>query len=69
MVLLTTVLYSYGVSQQAGWAEAVRFLAVYIQVRAFGQGQLDLRTLALHLSVCVFAFYVTVKVLGLGRGR
>ena len=63
MVVLTLLLYSVGVRQQSDWVEAVRFLAVYIQVRAFGQGQLDLRVVAIHLSVCVFALYVTVKIL------
>jgi gliding motility-associated transport system permease protein len=67
MVVLTLLLYSVGARQQAGWIEVVRFLAVYIQIRAFGQGQLDLRTIALHLSVCVFALYVTVKILEIGR--
>ena len=69
MVVLTLLLYFYGARQQAEWAEAIRFLAVYVQVRAFGQGQLDLRTIALHLSVCVFALYVTVKILEAGRRR
>ena len=69
MVVLTLLLYFYGARQQAGWAEAIRFLSVYVQVRAFGQGQLDLRTIALHLSVCVFALYVTVKILETGRRR
>lgn len=69
MVVLTLLLYFYGASQQAGWAEGIRFLAVYVQTRAFGQGQLDLRTIALHLSVCVFALYVTVKILEAGRRR
>ena len=63
MVVLTLLLYSVGVRQQSDWVEAVRFLAVYIEVRAFGQGQLDLRVVAIHLSVCVFALYVTVKIL------
>jgi len=63
MVVLTLLLYSVGVRQQSDWVEAIRFLAVYIQVRAFGQGQLDLRVVAIHLSVCVFALYATVKIL------
>jgi ABC-2 type transport system permease protein len=63
LVVLTLLLYFQGVRQQASWAEAVRFVAVYIQVRALGQGQLDLRTIALHLSVCVLALFVTVKIL------
>jgi ABC-2 type transport system permease protein len=67
LVVLTLLLYSFGAGQQAGWAEAVRFLSVYIQLRSFGQGQLDLRTIALHLSVCVFALYMTVKILEIRR--
>jgi ABC-2 type transport system permease protein len=67
-VVLTLLLYSYGARLQAGWVEAVRFLAVYIQLRSFGAGQLDLRTIALHLSVCALALYVTVKILEI-RGR
>ena len=63
MVVLTMLLYFQGVRQQAPWADAVRFLAVYVQVRELGQGQLDLRTLALHLSVCVLALFVTVKIM------
>ncbi|MGC8638332.1 MAG: ABC transporter permease [Isosphaeraceae bacterium] len=69
MVVLTLLLYSFGARQQAGWIDAVKFLAVYIQIRAFGQGQLDPRTIALHLSVCVFALYVTVKTIEIGRRR
>jgi ABC-2 type transport system permease protein len=63
MVVLTWLLYSYGGREQAGWTEGLRFLAVYVQVRMFGQGQLDLRIIALHLSICAFALYVTMKVL------
>jgi ABC-2 type transport system permease protein len=67
MVVLTWLLYFLGVRQQSEWVEAVRLLAVYIQLRAFGQGQLDLRVIAIHLSVCVFALYVTVKILEIRR--
>ena len=67
MVVLTLLLYSVGVPQQSEWVEAVRFLAVYIQVRAFGQGQLDLRVVAIHLSVCIFALYMTVKTMEISR--
>jgi ABC-2 type transport system permease protein len=69
MVVLTLLLYSFGTSQQAGWAEAARFLAVYLQIRSFGQGQLDLRTVALHLSICAVALYLTVKIVELRRRR
>jgi ABC-2 type transport system permease protein len=63
LVLLTMLGYSYAVAQQASWAEAARFLAVLYQVQSFGTGQLDLRYLALHLSVCLFMLFLTVKVL------
>ncbi len=63
MVVLTMLLYLQGVRQQASWTEPVRFLAVYVQVRSMGQGQLDLRFIALHLSVCVMALFVTVKIM------
>jgi hypothetical protein len=38
-------------------------LAVLYQVQSFGTGQLDLRYIALHLSVAAFMLYATVKVL------
>jgi ABC-2 type transport system permease protein len=69
MVVLTLLLYEDGVRQQAGWVSGLRFLALFIQLRDFGQGQLDLRTIALHLSVCVLALYVTVKILEMRRRR
>jgi ABC-2 type transport system permease protein len=69
MVVLTLLMYSYAARQQAAWAEAVRFLAVLSQVQGLGLGRLDLRTIALHLSVCAFALFLTVKVLEIHRGR
>lgn len=69
MVVLTLLVYSYAARQQASWAEAVRFVAVLHQIQSFGLGLLDLRFVALHLSVCVFALYVTVKILESRRSR
>ena len=63
LVVLTQVGYYYALSKQASWAEGMKFLAVLDQVRSFGSGMLDLRFLALHLSVCLFMLYLTVKVL------
>jgi ABC-2 type transport system permease protein len=63
LVLLTLLIYFYAAGQQLGWAEAVRFVAVLLQVQSFGSGQLDLRYLALHLSVSAFMLYMTIKVL------
>jgi ABC-2 type transport system permease protein len=69
LVLLTLLGYSYALERQAPWADAVRFVAVLYQVQSFGTGRLDLRFLALHLSVCVFMLFLTVKVLESRRYR
>ena len=63
LLILTMLAFNYGFERQAVWAEPVRFLAVLYQVQSFGTGRLDLRYLVLHLSVCAFMLYVTVKVL------
>jgi ABC-2 type transport system permease protein len=63
LILLTLLGYSYALERQAPWADAVRFMAVLYQVQSFGTGQLDLRYIALHLSVAAFMLYATVKVL------
>src|SRR5262245_30016344 len=70
MLVMTLLLYKfYAIRQQASTAEAFRFIAVLHQVQGFGLGRLDLRALALHLSVCVFALFTTVKILETQRGR
>jgi ABC-2 type transport system permease protein len=69
MVVLTLLLYLDALRRQEDWAEALRYLAVYIQLRGFGQGLLDPRTLALHVSVCAFSLFVTVKILEIRRQR
>jgi ABC-2 type transport system permease protein len=69
LILLTLLIYFYAAEHQAGWADAVRFLAVLSQVQSFGAGRLDLRYLALHLSVSAFMLYLTVKVLQSRRSK
>jgi ABC-2 type transport system permease protein len=69
LIVLTLLLSGVGTMQHAPWADAVRFAAVLYQVQSFGQGQLDLRYVAFHLSVCAFALYLTVKWLEATRGR
>jgi ABC-2 type transport system permease protein len=69
LVLLTLLGYSYAIERQASWADAIRFVAVLYQVQSFGTGRLDLRYLAMHLSVCVFMLYLTVKILESRRYR
>jgi ABC-2 type transport system permease protein len=69
IVILTYLAYSYAAISHASWADAARFLAVLFQVHSFGSGQLDLRFLALHLSVTAFMLYATVKILELRQGK
>jgi ABC-2 type transport system permease protein len=69
LILVTLLLYFYAVGQQSQWAEAVRFVAVLLQVQMFGLGRLDVRYLVLHLSVCTFMIFLTVKVLQSRRVR
>jgi ABC-2 type transport system permease protein len=63
MVVLIPLVFSFAVRQHMPWAEGVRFMAILYQIQNFSLGQLDLRYLALHLSVCVFMLFLTVKVL------
>ncbi len=63
LILMTSIISAYAIARRASWAEAMQFVSVLDQVRAFGSGQLDLRFLALHLSVGVLMLYLTVKVL------
>jgi ABC-2 type transport system permease protein len=67
-VVLSLQAYQYAVTYRREWADLARFVAVVMQVHAFGSGQLDLRYLALHLSVTVVLLYATVKVLEYRQG-
>jgi ABC-2 type transport system permease protein len=69
LIILTSWLYEVGVARGASWAEAVRFSALMFQVHSFGAGQLDVRFLAMHLSVAVFMLFLTVKVLQFRQGK
>jgi ABC-2 type transport system permease protein len=62
MVVLVPLVYLFALRQHAPWADGIRFVALIHQIRSFGLGQLDFRYLAIHLSVCVFALFLTVKV-------
>lgn len=67
LILLTYLGYDYAASQRSPWAEAIQFSAVLYQTYIFGTGQLDLRFLALHVSVAGFMLYLSTKVLELRR--
>ncbi|MGP0067320.1 MAG: ABC transporter permease subunit [Isosphaeraceae bacterium] len=63
LVVMVPLVYLFAERQHASWAEGVRFSSVLSEVRSFAMGQLDLRHLALHLSVCILMLSMTVKVL------
>ena len=64
MVVLLPLVFSFAANQHMPWASGkVRFMAILYQIQNFSVGQLDLRYLALHLSVCAFMLFLTVKVL------
>lgn len=69
IVILSSLVFSYAASSRAEWADAARFVALLYQAHTFGAGQLDLRFLALHLSVTVIVLYVTVKNLEFRQGK
>ncbi len=62
MVMVVPVTLFFAGRQHPGWAEAAQFTSIPHQVRSFGMGRLDVRHLALHLSVCVLLLSLTVKV-------
>lgn len=62
LVVLTAIGHGYAAERRSEWADAARFVSLLDQIREFGTGQLDIRYLVLHLSVCVLMLYLTVKV-------
>ena len=69
MIVVVPLILTFGLRQHAAWAQAVGFVAPLYQIRSFSLGQFDLRYLAIHLSVCVFVLYLTVKVLEMRTNR
>jgi ABC-2 type transport system permease protein len=63
MIVMLPLVYFFAARQHTGWADGIRFCSVLYQIRSFGLGQLDLRYLAIHLSICVFMLSLTIKVL------
>jgi ABC-2 type transport system permease protein len=63
LIGMVPLVYLFAASQRAGWAEGVRFSSVLYQVRSLSMGQLDLRHLVLHLSVCVLVLSLTARIL------
>jgi ABC-2 type transport system permease protein len=69
IVLMFMMAYQIALERRSGAAEVIRFASVIMQMHAFGAGQLDLRYLALHLSVTFFMLYLTTKVLEFRREK
>jgi ABC-2 type transport system permease protein len=69
LVAIAPSFYLEAVRQHAGWADGIRFVSLLFQIQSFGLGELDLRIVVLHLSVCLLVLYLTVKFLGTGSGR
>jgi ABC-2 type transport system permease protein len=68
LLLLIPYIYQLGLYSRVAWVEGLRYAAIVFQVRAFGAGQLDVRFLAMHLSVAAIMLFLTVKVLQFRRG-
>lgn len=69
-LVVMTLLISYFPATRGwdGWAGAARHVAVIHQIHDFALGRLDLRTIALHLSACIFVLYATTTLLAARRG-
>ncbi len=63
LIVLFAIAYVFAAQQHYTWADGLRFVAVLFQIQSFGQGVLDFRYIAVHLSVCVFMLSLTVRVL------
>jgi ABC-2 type transport system permease protein len=61
LVVIFPMAYLFAASQHTGWADGIRVMAIFYQIESFGMGQLDLRYLVIHLSVCLFVLSLTVK--------
>ena len=69
LIVIFAIAYGFVAQQHFTWAEGLRFVAVLHQIRSFGQGLLDFRYIAVHLSVCAFMLSLTVRVLEMRSNR
>jgi len=69
LVVMTLLLVDFLTTRRlTGWADAARHVAILHQIHGFALGRFDLRTIALHLSTCVFMLYATTTLLAARRG-
>lgn len=70
LVVMTLLLADFLATRRlTGWADAARHVAILHQVHGFALGRFDVRTIALHLSACIFLLYATTTLLAARRGR
>jgi ABC-2 type transport system permease protein len=69
LVVIFPAAYNFADRQHAEIAEGLRFLAIFYQIQSFGMGQLDLRYVAIHLSVCLFVLYLTACAIQMRTNR
>jgi ABC-2 type transport system permease protein len=69
LIVIFPVIYLFAAQHHYPWADAVRFLAVLYHVQSFGQGLLDFRYIAVHLSVTFFVLSLTVRSLEMRANR
>jgi ABC-2 type transport system permease protein len=68
VVLVSMFLYNLAIEQRSPLTRAIAFVTVVLQSYSFGAGLLDLRFLAMHVSVAALVIYLTVKVVEFRRG-
>lgn len=69
IVMLSYFVYQVAVDVRSTYTDAIRFVSVVIQTHLFGSGRLDLRFMAMHVSVAALMLYLTVKVLESRPGK
>ncbi len=69
LIVITMFAAQVAAEGRSPWFNAIQFVAIVNQAYRFGSGELDVRFLALHLSVAAFFLYLTVKVVEFSRGR
>lgn len=70
VLVVTSLLLLFFLAERrwTGWVDAARHVAILNQIHDFALGRIDLRTVALHLSVTVFVLYATTSLLAARRG-
>jgi ABC-2 type transport system permease protein len=69
LVVIFPFAYLFAAQRHYAWADAIRFVAVLYQIQSFGQGLLDFRYIAVHLSLTFFVLSLTVRALEMRANR